>query len=163
MTVDIQIALTGLLALAAGLLIAWLVMRRRVFKAYQDGEAAADPEIRRLTGVLESHENDARQCRQALGDLEKRLAVAEHMNAAIPGLKSDLAVRRSRTGFPAGTQADQQPPCPGKRACRRCGDPQREAVPAGCGDRRAQGTADRAGSGNQRAENPHHRRAQAGR
>ena len=80
MSIDTEtlIALTGALSLLLGLLVAWLLLGRKMTAAVQEREAA----LRRL----EAEKND----------LERRLAVSEQRNETIEALREENAQRQTR-------------------------------------------------------------------
>ena len=88
MQIDTRLILILITAMAAGGLIAWLICRARL-SASSESLGLKNSEITELKDAVQ-------ELKEANTGLEKSLAVAEHANAAIPEIKSDLAEREMR-------------------------------------------------------------------
>ena len=107
MTIELGFAVTIAAAIVAGWLIAWLVLRSRVLRAFESGRAALAPELQRLSDALGRQQSTVRsldeqlalkeqalrQAEEARNDAGTQLAVCEQKNHQIPELKAAIGER----------------------------------------------------------------------
>ena len=88
----IEAQLLGLLlaSVLAGALIAGLVMRSRVSRAFAAGKADSAPEIERLEAQQATQAETIQNLEKSCHELEMQAAVLESKNERIPGLETEI-------------------------------------------------------------------------